>query len=78
MQGLLPTPAIPEHFDYRPAASKAGLSTAQLRTICIEFENDYPQDLMLRELHILRACNTLAAGTYTFAQMFDATEREAA
>src|ERR1700760_222940 len=61
----IPTPTQPEHFDYRPAAQRAGLSVAQLAQIIRVFEADYPADLMLRELHILRACNALADGRAT-------------
>lgn len=53
---VLPTPEIPEHFDYRRAASDAGFSPIDLRAVQVLFEADYPSNLMLRELHILRAC----------------------
>lgn len=63
-----PTPSVPEHFDYRPAAAAATLTPDDLRAIQRVFEADYPHDLMLRELHILRACNANRDG---FAKLAD-------
>lgn len=74
----IPTPAVPEYFDYRNAAAGAKLSPSDVRAIQRLFETDYPSDLMLRELHILRACNALRAGTVTLGQVLDTAGREAA
>ncbi|HMN42760.1 MAG TPA: hypothetical protein PKE29_18115 [Phycisphaerales bacterium] len=64
-----PTPAIPEHFDYREPARAAGIGETDLLAIVRLFETDYPHDLMLRELHILRACNAVRTGMVTVAQI---------
>jgi len=58
----VPTPSIPEYFEYRDTAAKAGLAPAQLASLIRLYEADYPGDLMLRELHILRACNAILEG----------------
>ncbi len=58
----IPTPPDPAYFDYKAAAATAGLSVDELRTLVTLFEADYPDDLMLRELHVLRACNAIARG----------------
>jgi hypothetical protein len=62
MADIIPTPAEPEYFDYREDARKAGVSGDQLRSLQALFEHEYPRDLMLRELHILRACMAIAEG----------------
>lgn len=59
---VIPTPPTPEYFDYRSEAKDAGVSTADLGTMIRIFELDYPNDLMLRELHVLRACIAIRAG----------------
>jgi hypothetical protein len=61
----IPTPSKPVHFNYPHAAASAGLSSIQLLQMVRIFEADYPYDLMLRELHILRACNAIARGFTT-------------
>ncbi len=58
-----PTPKTPAFFDYRRAAVDARLSDANLTALIRLFEADYPDDLLLRELHILRACNAIVRGT---------------
>jgi hypothetical protein len=60
-----PTPHPPEYFDYNHAASSAQLTGPELAKLIERFERDYPADLMLRELHILRACNAIAGGRAT-------------
>lgn len=65
----LPTPSVPVYFDYRRAATEAGLTAAELDAISRIFEADYPNDLMLRELHILRACNAIVRGSTTIGQV---------
>lgn len=59
----IPTPTVPEYFDYRAVAQDARLTPEHLRSVQRIFEADYPTDLMLRELHILRACNAIRSGT---------------
>ena len=54
--------SAPEHFDYEPIARQAGISPEQLRQLEAMFLADYPDDAMLRELHILRACNAVKSG----------------
>jgi hypothetical protein len=77
-QPSVPTPAVPVHFDYTRAAREAHLSDADLRALIRIFEADYPDDLMLRELHVLRACNAIVRGTATIRQMLDPTNSQAA
>ncbi|MBX3390516.1 MAG: hypothetical protein KF691_13790 [Phycisphaeraceae bacterium] len=73
-----PTPAVPVHFDYRGAAQAAKLSENELRTLVRIFEIDYPDDLMLRELHVLRACNAIVRGLTTIGQVLGSSGSQAA
>lgn len=61
--------AAPVHFDYRSAAQQAGLSSDDLGRLIREFRTDYPDDPMLQELHVLRACHAIARGTTTIAEI---------
>lgn len=72
------TPAAPEYFDYTRAAREAHISDADLHALIRIFETDYPDDLMLRELHILRACNAVIRGMTTIRRMLDAPGTQAA
>jgi len=64
----MPNPA-PQHYDYPAAAAAAGLDETQLAAIVRHFEAEYPSDLMLRELHILRACNAIARRETTLERL---------
>lgn len=61
----LPTPTEPEHFDWRPIAQEVGLSPQDLTRLIRLYEAEYPDDLLLRELHILRACRAMRDGRTT-------------
>ena len=74
---LLPIPT-PAHFDYPRAAREAKLTDADLRSLIRLFEIEYPTDLMLRELHILRACNAIIRGSTTIRQILPAPGTQAA
>jgi hypothetical protein len=75
----VPTPATPEYFDYPRVATEAGITPDQLHAIVQIFEADYPADLMLRELHILRACTAVKEGrTTTQAILADPSASSAA
>ncbi len=50
------------HFEYESVARSASITDAQLRALEQLFASDYPNDAMLRELHILRACNAVKEG----------------
>lgn len=74
----VPTPARPEYFDYLTVARAAGLTDSQLRAMTAVFEADYPDDLMLRELHILRACRAIETGRASVQQILGAPPASAA
>ncbi|MEZ6234284.1 MAG: hypothetical protein R3B68_08845 [Phycisphaerales bacterium] len=65
----IPTPPDPEYFDYRADAQAAGIGEHDLAAIVAIFEHEYPHDLMLRELHILRACTAVRRGRVRLADI---------
>ena len=75
---LVLTPQPPQYFDYRRASSDAGLAPDQLHALIVIFERDYPYDVMLRELHVLRACNSISRGGVTIQQILSAPFEERA
>jgi hypothetical protein len=77
-QPSIPTPTTPVYFDYTRAAREAHLSDAELHSLIRIFETDYPDDLMLRELHVLRACNAIIRGASTIRQILDSPSSQAA
>lgn len=74
----IPTPSTPAHFNYPRAAREARVSDVDLRSLIKLFESEYPTDLMLRELHILRACNAIARGSTNIRQVLSSSGSQAA
>jgi len=62
-----------EYFDYESAAREAKLTDEQLRRLFEVVRRDYPDDAMLFELHVLRACNAIREGRTTFEQVVGET-----
>ncbi len=58
-----------DYFDYETMARQAGLSPAQLDQIVERVRRDYPSDLMLCELHILRACRAIRDHRVTITEV---------
>lgn len=54
--------ATPHYFNYSQAATEAGINPEQLSIIEQMFRNDFPDDDMLFELHVLRACQAVKDG----------------
>lgn len=74
----IPTPAEPEYFDYRGPARDARISLGDLAALIRIFEADYPSDLMLRELHVLRVCHAVARGSISIRRVLDVPDSRAA
>ncbi len=72
------TPTPPVYFDYTRAAHTAGLTPQSLRSLVEMFERDYPYDVMLRELHVLRACNAIIRGAVSIDAVFSGRGEQAA
>lgn len=50
------------YFDYEQVAQEASISAEQLFLICRLLRHEYPDDDVLYELHVLRACNSVKEG----------------
>jgi hypothetical protein len=61
-----------EYFDYESTARQAGISTDQLAQIVGMMQNEFPHDLMMCELHVLRACMAIRDGQVTVEQVLAA------
>jgi len=53
------------YFDYETPAQQAGIPADKLEQLVKFFTLEEPHDLMLAELHILRACMAIKSGRLT-------------
>ena len=58
-----------DYFDYESIAREAGISEDRLARIVATMERDFPHDLMMCELHVLRACMAVRDGQITADQV---------
>lgn len=58
-----------EYFNYEKAAQEAGISADQLTQLCQMIETEFPNDRMLFELHVLRACMAVVRGVVTIQEI---------
>ncbi|OFX17953.1 MAG: hypothetical protein A2Z18_07070 [Armatimonadetes bacterium RBG_16_58_9] len=64
-----------QYFDYEKVAREAGLTDDELASVKEVMRAEFPQDDMMWELHILRACAAIRDG---HATLQDVTQRLAA
>jgi len=60
------------YFNFQDVAREAGLSSAQLKALCKRIREDFPQDTMMFELHVLRACLAIRDGRATLEEALSA------
>ena len=53
------------YFDYEAVARQAGISEHDLAAICDSMRREFPDDEMMWELHVLRACMAIRDGRLT-------------
>jgi hypothetical protein len=58
----------PGLFDYRSAAQRAGISEEELDRLCQVVREEFPDDDMMFELHVLRAILAIEGGHITLEQ----------
>jgi hypothetical protein len=58
-----------EYFDYETMARDAGLNPEQLGLLANTVRGEFPSDLMLFELHMLRACRAIRDGSVKLEQI---------
>lgn len=61
-----------EYFDYESTAREAGISEDQLQQIVAMMRTEFPHDLMMCELHVLRACMAVRDGQVTLEHVLGA------
>lgn len=54
-----------DYFDYQSVAKKAGIPPQKLDALCQIVRQEFPQDDMMFELHLLRACTAIQRGHTT-------------
>jgi hypothetical protein len=64
-----------EYFDYESAARDANLTRQQLDALREMVRRDFPNDPMLFELHMLRACRAIRDGHVTLEQILNPAPR---
>jgi hypothetical protein len=55
------------YFDLSAAAKSARVGSADLERLRELMQREFPDDLMMQELHVLRACMAIAQGRLTLA-----------
>lgn len=55
-------------FDYRSAAQRAGVHEGDLDRLCQVMREEFPDDEMMFELHVLRALLAIESGQITLEQ----------
>lgn len=60
------------YFDYEKVAHEANIPPDKLAELCKMVREDFPQDDMLYELHVLRACMAIKEGVVTIADAIQA------
>lgn len=50
------------YFDFENMACQAGISAGHLKQLCEAMHREFPNDEMMRELHVLRACMAVRDG----------------
>lgn len=59
------------YFDYESAAREANVTPETLQKIRALVENDFLEDEMMCELHILRACMAIQSGMVTLEEILE-------
>ena len=59
------------YFDYETIARQAGIPADKLARLAKSFADEEPNDPMLAELHVMRACMAIKAGRLTVEEALD-------
>ena len=51
-----------EYFDYESVAAEANVPEDKLAELCHAVRAEFPEDVMMYELHVLRACMAIRDG----------------
>jgi len=67
-----------EYFDYKSVATEAKIPAIKLKALVNLLSSEYPNDLMMLELHVLRACRAIRDGRLTLEEALAAPSALAA
>lgn len=62
------------HFDYESIAREAGIHQKKLEELCQIIRQEFPQDDMMYELHLLRVCVAIKEGHVTIDEALRSEE----
>jgi hypothetical protein len=62
-----------EYFNYQVVAAEAKISADKLEELVALFRSEYPNDPMMVELHVLRACRAIRDGRLTLDEALATT-----
>ena len=63
-----------EYFDYETVAKEAGIPPGKLNELRKIVRQEFPQDEMMYELHLLRACMAIQQGYLTIDEALRSEE----
>jgi len=58
------------YFDFEKIAQEAGISADKLDELCQVMQEEFPDDDMMYELHVLRACMAIRDGYIELEDVF--------
>ncbi len=67
-----------DYFNYEAVATEAKIPADKLEALINLLRSEYPNDLMMLELHVLRACMAIREGELTIEEALGATPALAA
>ncbi len=67
-----------KYFDLDLAASSGGIQPTDLQRLIAVMQREFPDDPMMQELHVLRACMAIADGRLTLTDALRLTAEAAA
>jgi hypothetical protein len=69
---------VSDYFDIDSAARSAGLNAADIQRLRELMHREFPDDPMMQDLHVLRACMAIAAGQLTLSEALQPKSEAAA
>lgn len=64
------------YFDYKKIAGQAGIPQDKFEGLCASIGREFPEDQMMYELHMLRACMAIKEGLVTIDEALEEHSRK--
>ena len=62
------------YFDYEKMAHEAGITQEQIEELCASIRQEFPNDEIMYELHVLRACMAVRDGNASLDDVLQTRE----